>query len=99
MMTPMGKIIPIPKHLSISIREHGVVEWICPHGVGHPIGHVNIWQGWMGVHGCEGCCVELEDLGCLNDQPNAENAPSTPLQPDSCDPSKAPTECSCLEKP
>ena len=31
------------------VREFsGIVEWICEHGVGHPI--------TGGVHGCCGCC-------------------------------------------
>jgi hypothetical protein len=43
--------------MDIGTREHGVVERICKHGVGHPIGHVKEWiASWMGVHGCDGCC-------------------------------------------
>lgn len=40
------------------------MERICSHGVGHPdkdslnftkrVGH---YEGWMSVHGCDGCCV------------------------------------------
>lgn len=31
------------------------VEWVCKHGIGHPI-----WdsQGFYG-HGCDGCCADL----------------------------------------
>jgi hypothetical protein len=39
------------------IREDGRVEWLCRHGIGHPIGHKRGWKDWMGVHGCDGCCV------------------------------------------
>ncbi len=39
-------------------REDGRIEWICEHGVGHPIGHVTKWVNWMSVHGCDGCCSE-----------------------------------------
>ena len=50
-----------PMHL----RETGLVERICEHGVGHPdpdsaayfneYGHVGARGSW-GVHGCDGCC-------------------------------------------
>lgn len=45
---------------NILIREDGRVEWLCSHGIGHCIGHVKEWKKWMGVHGCDGCCVEAE---------------------------------------
>lgn len=46
------------------LRETGLVEGVCEHGVGHPIpesaaykdlqhGHA---KGTWGVHGCDGCC-------------------------------------------
>lgn len=44
--------------------DTGVMERICPHGIGHPdpdhmtyvlsVSRVNKWQG---VHGCDGCCA------------------------------------------
>jgi len=34
-------------------RPSGVIEWVCKHGVGHPI-DANIHNG---IHGCDGCCV------------------------------------------
>lgn len=39
-------------------RGDGRMEWICEHGVGHPVGVIPqvAWQEWMGVHGCDGCC-------------------------------------------
>lgn len=41
--------------LEITVRTDGRVEWVCRHGVGHPIGHLRQWLPWMGVHGCDGC--------------------------------------------
>ena len=40
-----------------NIRETGLVERVCPHGIGHPDpdwlkGKPSHW----GVHGCDGCC-------------------------------------------
>ena len=40
-----------------NIRETGLVERVCPHGIGHPDpdwlkGRPSHW----GVHGCDGCC-------------------------------------------
>lgn len=47
------------------LRETGLVERICTHGVGHPdpdsaawaneVMHTDVW----GVHGCDGCCREV----------------------------------------
>jgi hypothetical protein len=44
--------------------DTGVMERICPHGIGHPdpdhMAYVLSAQGenarWQGVHGCDGCC-------------------------------------------
>ena len=51
-----------PRHL----RETGLVERMCEHGVGHPDPdsakwmNENAWEGsrgsW-GMHGCDGCCL------------------------------------------
>lgn len=44
------------------LRETGLIERICPHGVGHPDpDSVAYWnqqtgQSAWGVHGCDGCC-------------------------------------------
>lgn len=47
------------------IRETGLHEWICKHGVGHPIAesarkiaakHKHELRMWM-IHGCDGCCA------------------------------------------
>lgn len=36
--------------------DRGIMERICPHGVGHPDpDDVNVRNG-DGVHGCDGCC-------------------------------------------
>jgi hypothetical protein len=41
-----------PKGWSVS-RD----EWVCPHGVGHPIpGQPHHADG---LHGCDGCCASL----------------------------------------
>lgn len=39
------------------IRETGLVEYVCEHGVGHPDPESakKMGEGW-GVHGCDGCC-------------------------------------------
>jgi hypothetical protein len=49
-----------PRH----IRETGLVERMCPHGVGHPdpdsVAFIKSATGeecWS-VHGCDGCCTE-----------------------------------------
>ena len=45
---------------SKNTRETGLVEIVCPHGVGHPSKRLTprkTWQGWMLVHGCDGCCA------------------------------------------
>lgn len=48
------------------IRETGVLERLCPHGIGHAVGHI-IPGRWKdpkyasGVHGCDGCCQGWEE--------------------------------------
>lgn len=46
-----------------TVRETGLLEDLCEHGVGHPnkqwlaerkITHP--WQAYWGTHGCDGCC-------------------------------------------
>lgn len=53
-------------------RETGLVEHLCPHGVGHPNPGSVIWmaevtgqESW-GVHGCDGCCRD-ESFPSLED--------------------------------
>ncbi len=41
--------------------DKGVMERLCPHGVGHPdpddaAYQVSVGRGWANVHGCDGCC-------------------------------------------
>lgn len=47
------------------LRETGLVEWVCAHGVGHP-DHASADEqdkrrqhvaGTWRIHGCEGCCA------------------------------------------
>jgi len=56
--------------LPLSRRETGLLEAICPHGIGHPIPESTLHmdthgpsgaKGTWGVHGCDGCCVELKN--------------------------------------
>lgn len=47
-------------------RETGLIEAMCPHGVGHPIPESSIHMdkklkqapGTWSTHGCDGCCRE-----------------------------------------
>lgn len=41
--------------------DRGLVERLCPHGIGHPDPddlefHLRNGREWQGVHGCDGCC-------------------------------------------
>jgi hypothetical protein len=41
--------------------DRGLMERICPHGVGHPdpddmLYQASVGREWQGVHGCDGCC-------------------------------------------
>ena len=41
------------------IREDGRLERLCPHGIGHTVGHVNadkLNDDYVWIHGCDGCC-------------------------------------------
>jgi len=39
------------------VRGDGRVEWICIHGVGHPVYDPNAGgNDYAGRHGCDGCC-------------------------------------------
>jgi hypothetical protein len=50
------------------LRAGGLVERVCPHGVGHPdpdpdsVARLAESTGGAhhGVHGCDGCCATLE---------------------------------------
>lgn len=42
--------------------DRGLMERICPCGVGHPdpddmAYQVSVGRAWQGTHGCDGCCV------------------------------------------
>lgn len=39
------------------VRETGLTEWQCEHGIGHPDfeSAEKMGEGW-GIHGCDGCC-------------------------------------------
>lgn len=49
----------------VRVDKHAIVERTCEHGVGHPdpdslAYYKSIGQGWLGIHGCDGCCQELD---------------------------------------
>lgn len=50
------------------LRETGLIERACPHGIGHPDPDSVAWfkrrglEGY-GVHGCDGCCGKLVARG------------------------------------
>ena len=55
----------------VRVRGSGLLEAICPHGVGHPTADSirllddagpKCARGTWGVHGCDGCCAALLDL-------------------------------------
>lgn len=54
--------------------DKGIIEHVCPHGVGHPCYAGVDYAMMMGqyvdaVHGCDGCCVEVDnDPFSLNEQ-------------------------------
>ena len=37
-------------------RENGLIEIVCPHGIGHPSRKLTPPKFYYGVHGCDGCC-------------------------------------------
>lgn len=42
-------------------KDKGVMERICPHGIGHPdpdgaAHNVRIGRDYLNIHGCDGCC-------------------------------------------
>lgn len=47
--------------------DRGILERICAHGVGHPDWDaaqylVSIGRGYESVHGCDGCCLEVNTI-------------------------------------
>ena len=59
-MTTAKTVTDIANEWPAIMREDGCrVEIICPHGVGHPVKSLsrNWDDGWMGEHGCDGCCT------------------------------------------
>lgn len=37
--------------------DRGIMERICPHGIGHPDPDQVLRTPYDGVHGCDGCCA------------------------------------------
>jgi hypothetical protein len=63
------------------VRENGLIEAICPHGVGHPSGENDLPDdSALWVHGCDGCCgpsfVGVIVSGEDSDEPE-EEVPTT----------------------
>lgn len=51
----------------LNLRSSGLMERICPHGIGHPdpdsvayFRRVDPETKWLSVHGCDGCCTSSE---------------------------------------
>jgi hypothetical protein len=46
----------------MNIRETGLIERMCPHGIGHPDPDSAAYfgDGWD-IHGCDGCCFREEE--------------------------------------
>lgn len=44
--------------------DRGIMERTCPHGVGHPDpDDYNVrMHAYEGVHGCDGCCMEVNTI-------------------------------------
>ncbi len=46
-------------------EDKGVMERICPHGIGHPDPDCadyqeSVGRGYINIHGCDGCCSAPE---------------------------------------
>jgi hypothetical protein len=49
----------------LRLDKEAIVERICEHGVGHPdpdslAFFEKIEKGYLGIHGCDGCCEKAE---------------------------------------
>ena len=47
------------------VREDGRLEKMCPHGIGHTVGHIHLEEcksRYTWVHGCDGCCGEYKTM-------------------------------------
>lgn len=51
------KLKPAPAWAITCIKRYdrGILEYVCIHGVGHPVPE-SITREVDGVHGCDGCC-------------------------------------------
>jgi hypothetical protein len=52
----------LPKDWTQNKRETGLIEWVCPHGIGHPAPaeyqiYAEMRKSEWNVHGCDGCCA------------------------------------------
>ncbi len=44
--------------------DRNCIEWICSHGIGHPIWDAHNYY----VHGCDGCCSSLNIKGMRDEE-------------------------------
>lgn len=63
-ITDGPEFLPASWSEGLLIRETGLIEHVCKHGVGHPDPRSSAWHdekrnhksGTWSVHGCDGCC-------------------------------------------
>jgi hypothetical protein len=41
--------------------DRGIMERICPHGVGHPDPDQGLLEEFEWIHGCDGCCMSFKE--------------------------------------
>lgn len=39
-----------------NVRSDGRIEWMCEHGIGHPVFIPEKQKEYGTIHGCDGCC-------------------------------------------
>jgi hypothetical protein len=47
------------------VREDGRLERMCPHGIGHTVGHRDpkkLKDRSVWIHGCDGCCRDYKQM-------------------------------------
>lgn len=45
------------------LRLDGRIEWICDHGIGHPVWFADKADKAWGIHRCDGCCEDAPKSG------------------------------------
>jgi len=57
-----ARIVILPGEWTVNRRANGLIEWVCPHGVGHPAPKEHQGHDLRDcdyIHGCDGCCSYL----------------------------------------